>query len=299
MKNDGMTIDEAAKEFMDAAGHFISKKYLAADNEAKRLISAIKFETFPELSYRLRHHDFDEHLCKICGKPLHYSRCLLRFPTYCSHKCEFQDSAVYDRRRKSNTEKYGQPVWNNPDKTTSTCYERYGSGRNLKKIQRTMMDRYGVKSFLSSAEVVRMKNSPEIQAKIQETKRKRGTFNVSTQEEQAYAFLCEMFGDVRRQFKSEQYPFNADFYVPALDLYVECNFHWTHGFHPFDPTSKADLERLEAMKEKNTKFYDNAIKTWTVRDPLKRERAARNNVKMIEFWTLEELKDKLGSYDKA
>ena len=48
---------------------------------------------------------------------------------------------------------------------------------------------------------------------------------------------------------------------------------------------------LEQWKEKNTKFYDNAITTWTIRDINKRKIAKENNLNYIEFWNINELKD--------
>ena len=290
-----MTIDEAAKEFMDAACHFLSKRYLAANNEAKRLISAIKFESFRELSYRLKYHDFNEHYCKICGKPVHYGKYKSKFPTYCSNKCEFQDPAVYEKRRKSNIKKYGQPVWNNPDKTTKTCFERYGSGRNKEKIQATMMQRYGVKSYLSLDEINSTRDNPDIQSKIQESKRRNGTFNKSNVEEKIYEILKAKFKNVNRQFKSEKYPFNYDFYIEDINAYIECNFHWTHGLHPFNPSSDNDMKKLEMWREKakTFKFYKNAIDAWTNRDIIKRETARKNGVNLIEFWSFNEAKEYL------
>lgn len=38
------------------------------------------------------------------------------------------------------------------------------------------------------------------------------------------------------------------------------------------------------MQEKDTKFYNNAIHTWTVRDPLKRKTAEENNLNYLVFW---------------
>lgn len=46
-----------------------------------------------------------------------------------------------------------------------------------------------------------------------------------------YERLAVTFGpdDVVRQYRDPRYPFFCDFYVRSLDLFVECNFHWTHG----------------------------------------------------------------------
>ena len=42
------------------------------------------------------------------------------------------------------------------------------------------------------------------------------------------------------------------------------------------------------MKSKHTKYYDNAIQTWTVRDVKKRECSQNNKLNYIVFWNLDE-----------
>lgn len=83
------------------------------------------------------------------------------------------------------------------------------------------------------------------------------------------------FPNTKYQYKSKEYPFCCDFYVPELDLYIECNYHWTHGGHPYDPANDNDKRRLESWKQKISKYYNNAIKVWTERDILKRETAKK------------------------
>ena len=102
--------------------------------------------------------------------------------------------------------------------------------------------------------------------------------------------LVEKYKDVRRNYKSEQYPYACDFYIPSSDLYIECNFHWTHGDHAYNENDYNDKLRLEYMKYKNNTYYDNAINTWTIRDVNKRNTAKANNLNYIEFWTFDEFK---------
>ena len=44
------------------------------------------------------------------------------------------------------------------------------------------------------------------------------------------------------------------------------------------PPDIDNLEELEYWKSKNTKFYDNAITTWTIRDVEKRKIAKNNKL---------------------
>ena len=120
------------------------------------------------------------------------------------------------------------------------------------------------------------------------TKKKNRTFNTSKPEEETYKLLCEKFGknNVLRQYKSEKYPFNCDFYIKTQDLYIECNFSWTHGGHWFNESNKNDIIVLNSWKEKAKKsnYYKNAIKNWTKRDLEKLAKAKENNLNYLVFW---------------
>ena len=66
---------------------------------------------------------------------------------------------------------------------------------------------------------------------------------MSKSEDRVYDFLTSKFGkeDIERQYRSNSYPFSCDFYIKSLDLYIECNFGWTHGKHWFDSNNKDDI----------------------------------------------------------
>ena len=155
-----------------------------------------------------------------------------------------------------------------------------------------MQDVYGVDNAFQVKEVIdKLKAIKDtMQLHRDKTRKLNGTFKASKQEDKVYEILCEKFtkDDIVRQYKSEKYPFSCDFYIKSLDLYIECNFSWTHGGHWFDKNSQEDLQRLAFMKSKHTKYYDNAIQTWTVRDVKKRECSQNNKLNYIVFWSLDE-----------
>ena len=74
-----------------------------------------------------------------------------------------------------------------------------------------------------------------------------------------------------------------------MDLFIECNFHWTHNNHIFNQFSKEDQKILYDLQHKESKYYKNAIITWTIRDPLKYKVAKENKLNYKIFWNLEEL----------
>lgn len=85
-----------------------------------------------------------------------------------------------------------------------------------------------------------------------------------------YELLLKYFSsnDIERQYHSKVYPFNCDFYIKPLDLYIKCNYHWTHGKMPFDNNDLACMNKLNTWVEKAKKsdFYKCAIDVWTHRD---------------------------------
>ena len=138
---------------------------------------------------------------------------------------------------------------------------------------------------------------PEFQQKRIDTMRKRGTFNTSKPEEESYELIKKVYPDVIRQYKCERYPWCCDFYIPSKDLFIECNYHWTHGGHPYNENNTLDVELLNKWKE-STKYYNNAATTWSVYDVNKRKLASINKLNYIEFWNINELKDWLNGKSK-
>ena len=172
------------------------------------------------------------------------------------------------------------------EKMRQTMIERYGvpyaveSEGVREKIRQTCIDRYGVPYVLLSDE-----ERQAILKKSWETKRRNGTFNSSKPEETLYLMLCDVFGkdDVFRQYdKDSRYPFNCDFYVKSIDLFIELNAHWSHGGHWFDENNENDIAKLtewqEKCKKKGSSYYYSAIYIWTKRDLLKKKTAEDNNL---------------------
>lgn len=119
-------------------------------------------------------------------------------------------------------------------------------------------------------------------SQISDSMRANNTFNKSNPEDKYYEYLLTIYpeDDIDRQHKEERYPFACDFYIKSEDLFIECNYSWTHGGHPFDPEDEADQRTLAEWQEKalTSDYYKNAIETWTVRDVAKQKVAKENNL---------------------
>ena len=119
---------------------------------------------------------------------------------------------------------------------------------------------------------------------------KNNTFNTSKPEQLTKELLQQKFDKVLTQYKDERYPYLCDFYIPQLDLFIECNYHWTHGKEPYNEKNVEHQTRLKELQIKNTKYYKNAIHTWTELDPKKLEHLKKNRLDYKIFYSFEDFK---------
>lgn len=236
--------------------------------------------------------------------------------------CKFSFSAKEVRQKCYNTKlkKYNNKYFCNQKKSEETCLEKYGvktplhlksthekskqtfllkygvekplqSNIFMDKFKNTCLEKYGSEYPIYCKEIYNKIDYKKIHEKAMLTKRKNHTFKDSKKEKESYNILKEKFNDLDYQYKSKEYPFYCDFYIPSLNLYIECNYHWTHGGHPYNESNIEDNKIVEIWKSKNSKYYDNAIECWTKRDVNKRNIAKQNNLNYIEFWNINELKE--------
>ena len=238
-----------------------------------------------------------------------------KFTATWNSKSEQEIDAIKHKRAQTIKNRYGDSLWNQNEKYKQSCLNSLGVDNPFKssKIQAGIANKYLNKTPEEKLEIVHkrkhtidMKSDEEkqiiaqkhrdayniksdeekhnIQEKSNYTKRKNGTFNTSKAENKCYKQLLLKFKEVKTQYKDERYPFNCDFYIPEKDLFIECNFHWTHGKHIFSGSGE-DQAIIEHWKNKNTKYFDNAINTWSVRDVLKYKYAKANKLNYLTFYT--------------
>lgn len=222
-----------------------------------------------------------------------------------------QSPIIQEKIKQTNLEKYNvENVFQNEE-----IKEKIKSKQNLlyggiglqsdvisKKIEQTNLLKYGTThSMKATIDTLPINSNVEILPinKCYNTKKENKTFNTSKIEKELEVKLKELFPDLETQYKSEVYHFACDYYVPSLDLYIEYNGTWTHGGHFFDKNNQDDLNKLEKWKNKNTKYYQRAIDTWTQRDILKLNTALENNLNYVAWFNKEQAYDWINAYKKS
>lgn len=209
-------------------------------------------------------------------------------------KTEYKNATGYDNPTKNpivkqkiiktNIERYGtEHVLSNKDireKSIKTCIERYGT-------------EYYNQCSIGKERLSNTMKSDKHKQHEYNVKKKNKSFNISKKEDKIYNILSEYYNDVIRQYRSDEYPYNCDFYIKSLDLYIEFNGTWTHGGHRFDYNNIEDHNKLDVWKEKakTSKYYRNAIYTWTILDVEKYNTAIKNKLNYIIFWNIQDCLD--------
>ena len=198
-----------------------------------------------------------------------------------------QTKEFQDKRKDTCMNKYGgyAPICDRAikSKIKNTCLSKYGVDNPAKsnliryKMHQTCLQKYGVSNPFQKE---------DIREKAFNTMRKNNSFKTSTQEEIIYNRLCDIFSsdNIVRQYKDKnKYPFNCDFYIKSLNLFIECNYYWGHGLHPYNDNNEEDvrLKNIWLIKSHEHKIYEEAIKIWTVKDVEKLNILKRNKLNFI------------------
>lgn len=290
--------------------------------------------TLGELIYRLTHNISlsDKFVCRFCGKPVKFNR-TRGYRKACSKKCSLthinKSQEHIEKVKKTTQEHYGVDNYAKTDeykiKRERECMKKYGVASHNKvdsckqKARLTCIELYNTPWYASTQECKdrrkktcnklygadhysqseeRKLREPDIQKKRLETMRENNSFCKSSFEEKVYQLLLLKFSeqDIMRQYKNEDYPFACDFYIKSLNLYIECNGHWSHGkfkgkilgsFNNSDPEHLSILN-IWIEKAKKSKYYANAVHVWTDLDVRKLETFKKNKLNYKIFWTLKE-----------
>ena len=278
-----------------------------------------------ESIYRIINNISEAPKCPVCGKKLKFRSYLFKYSVFCSKDCalskegtrlsniknkqtklerygvdcNFKDPNLrkqyeqvklkkygsvnnYQKGKQTKLEKYGNENYNNLEKYKQTCLEKYGVDNGAKSIKSKQKQR---DTFLRNYGVDYYTRLDEQKQKSYITKKKNKTFSSSNIEKLFEVYLIENNIKYIYQYRSKEYPFNCDFYIPKFDLYIEIQGNWCHGNHPYDPEDENDRDTILLWESRGTKYYNNAIEVWTKRDPLKRKIAKDNNLNYLEVFT--------------
>jgi len=212
---------------------------------------------------------------------------------------------------------------NRVQKLMSTQIEKYGgvglaSTETFDKAVITNLQKYGVSNVMQSDDIKGKIISPfaneELRQKIIDEKArvryeefkiamntdfKNFKFD-SNAEKLVFFKLISKFGkhDVYYQYGlhpyDKRYPFNCDFYIKSLDLFIELNSHYSHYNHWFDENNNVDILRRKNLLDSGKKHNVDAVKTWCETDLKKRSCAKFNNLNYLVFWDGSQTKLKNG-----
>lgn len=152
----------------------------------------------------------------------------------------------------------------------------------ITKTNKTRIDKYGsLDNFYNI-----------VTTKTLETRTANGTLGKSLIEDVIFEKLKTVFLDLIRNYHDIRYStrtgktFDCDFYSKALDLFIEYQGNWTHGFAEYDSTDPNCIELLKLWQEKakTSKYYADAITTWTVRDVQKKTAIVQNKLKFMRLY---------------
>lgn len=287
--------------------------------------------------------NIDNHpICPECGKPtkVKYRKEKPFFSTCCDPECihkrkgngpkeacikkygvnnVFQIDFVKEKIKNNHLKKYGYKSHTQSNewkqRQTNTLLEKYNvtcqfQRKEIKeKIKNTCLQKYGVDHYNKSDDfknkMSKIASSEDFQNKRNNTLKLHKSWNTSKDEEYINIKLNEVFNIVKRQYKSELYPFNCDFYIEDIDTYIEYQGSDLHNKKPYLGTLE-DINEINLLKEKsqiiknktgkNKTRYDNRILTWSVLDVKKRNIAKNNNLNFIEFWNIVEFNDWINNY---
>lgn len=240
---------------------------------------------YGDISDELRSQLLHKPLCPCCNKPLPFiGKPSHMFQKYCSNSCRsklINGPHWQEAQHKYNEEHYGVKynvqTEQFKNKRKQTLIDKHGSAgfNNIEKRRKTCFEKYGDENYSN-------KEQRDI------TLKKNNSYNISGPEEVTGYILKMFFKEIIKQYKCKEYPFHCDFYIPEKNLFIECNYHWTHGGHLFDIANKDDIELLDKWKKQNTNYYNKAIETWTDLDVRKYNKLIENNLNFKIFYSYDE-----------
>lgn len=259
------------------------------------------FKSIQGLSLHIKQHniskeqyyllDHNKTYCETCNNETTFLNYIDGYRRFCCPRCAQINEKTRNRCKKTCIEKYGtENVYQSDvikNKIKFTMIQKYGVDYSLqnkellKKQQNTMKTKFGVSCGFQISEV---KERANINSHCSNAFSKRNKIS------KLETYIINNFNSNNinyvYQYSDDRYPYNCDFYLPDVDMFIEVNAHWTHGSHIFNINDENDINILKLWQEKakTSNFYKNAIKTWTIRDIQKVHTANKNKLNYIILW---------------
>ena len=174
-----------------------------------------------------------ENVAKFYGKSREWVRILVR-----KYQIKIPKEVTQIIRERTNIKKYGSktPLTNKEciEKGEETNLRIYGCKRaadspEIRKKAGKRIKESRIKNHTTNKDLMKSNNiykngltRKEYFVKTRrETLYKNNTAGKSKDEKLIFEILSDIFGEVRTQYTSKEYPFNVDFYIPKLNLYIE------------------------------------------------------------------------------
>jgi hypothetical protein len=211
-----------------------------------------------------------EGVCKICGNPTEYKSIGKGYENCCSRIClnayrkklhtekygvenPYQRKDIQDKIKSQNVEKYGvENVFQATkikDKIKETNKERYGvenPNQNKlvrEKIKNTNIERYGVEAPLQNYDIFQKSQVNAYRSKLFKNTNiyYRGSYELDFLEKYYDSYPDIKNGwAIKYNFKEKKCIYFPDFYIPFLNLFVECKNSYL---------AKIDKQRILAKKK--------------------------------------------------
>lgn len=212
------------------------------------------------------------------------------FTKFCCPAHSAQSEETRKKCKETNLEHWGTENVYDSEAYRQKMMEEYGveyvfQREDVKeKRVNTLLERYGVVSPLQSEEV---------RQKVYETMVENSTMQKSKAEDE-FVDLIENAGyKVVRHYKTKEYPYNCDIYIPDYDLYIEYNGSQFHNTYSYMGTQEdkelinhylKESERIKENEHRSDTQYDAMIYTWSNLDVRKRNHAQDNHLNFLEIY---------------
>lgn len=229
--------------------------------------------------------------CPICGKPVNWvGKQSKLFTMYCSKECSGKSKETISKKKETQLKNWGSENCYDSDKYKEQYKEKYGVEYSWQRVdikekrKKTLLEKNGVDSPNKNKETIN-KNIEVINDGYIISEKLSETDNINN-------WLTELGYNFERQYKSDVYPFNCDFYLKDYDIYLEYRGSKLHNYKAYlgNKEDKEELEKLnnivnESINEGiNNPYTKSVIETWSVEDVNKRKYAYKHNINLLEIY---------------